>query len=993
MSTGNGSQLDYLTLKVNGNSGNIVWQQRYDYNNLYDVPVDLSFDLSGNIIVTGTSAQSISKWDIAILKYSSNGSLLDEKRIGNSSLGFEKPSGLVKDINGNLLVSGTTTTNGQTFDIKTTKLDNNLNILWSQIYDGGEVDSVSTIQTDPLGNIVLTGWQSNVYGGTEPITIQYDNLGNLNWVKKRTSALTTTKAKSKSLIIDENGNIFIAIEEKIENKSTIFVTQYNSLGETKWTTKITNEQAITNSPIKLLLNENEELYLTSLSKKENGNNYNAYKLKTLSRDLTPVLDNNENPTYLENEVIIKFKPNIINSSFLNDKSVRFSSLGNIIDDSNIVQQIANKIGVENLGNHKVIKIHPNRTPNQSTSTTRFGKTVQTPDFYNSLILVIPKESRNSELPDIIKELKDPELKCYIRYAEINPVLTLDMCDPDDNLYPTQSNLHATPNYPNGHINMESAWCIAGAGSSDIKVSIMDTGIRWSHEDFGNGTFAGSVITAGINYQNGSDISTNNENDIGDHGTKVASIVGSIRNNGLGVAGIAGGSGSQDGVQLIAQRVFFTGVPISTLIQGLEEAHEEYEVDIINISGGYNSPSTSDYFALREVVHHLNRMGVIISGSRGNNEGNASAPRLPGTIQDEWVMCVGGTNTEGNFNPECRIGEPIDFAAPSRWQLTRSAANYVPGTSNASDQAYGGISFTSGATPHATGLAALIASYSNTDLHPEDIEYILQETARDVVLPPAGVGYDDQTGFGLLNGGAALELIESPLCNVYHFGTDTDNHSRDIELVATETNIELTEPFTTETGQIFDVGLYTADVYKITTAISSSLPANYNITHSWERHSSSTVFLNSENGQLQPLENVEIIGTPSNLGATLEGYIYYLKNGNCTIEGWIPSSPEEADLTYSVIGCTTTNTKNLLKQSFKIYPNPTADFLNISSANLSDYSIQNISIIDIAGREMITVSEITLNNDIQVNLKNIPNGLYSCLIQTDEGIVVEKFVKI
>jgi len=44
VSLGNGSEMDYFTLKLHPTSGNTIWQKRYDFNNLYDIPVDLSFD-------------------------------------------------------------------------------------------------------------------------------------------------------------------------------------------------------------------------------------------------------------------------------------------------------------------------------------------------------------------------------------------------------------------------------------------------------------------------------------------------------------------------------------------------------------------------------------------------------------------------------------------------------------------------------------------------------------------------------------------------------------------------------------------------------------------------------------------------------------------------------------------------------------------------------------------------------------------------------------
>ncbi len=148
VSLGNGSEMDYFTLKLHSTNGNTIWQKRYNYNNLHDIPVDISFDQLGNILVTGTSAESLTNWEIAVVKYTPTGTLIGEERFGNVSNGFDQPSALDKDADGNLFITGTTTTDGVSFDIKTLKLDSDLNLLWSTTFDGGQVDSVSAIQID-----------------------------------------------------------------------------------------------------------------------------------------------------------------------------------------------------------------------------------------------------------------------------------------------------------------------------------------------------------------------------------------------------------------------------------------------------------------------------------------------------------------------------------------------------------------------------------------------------------------------------------------------------------------------------------------------------------------------------------------------------------------------------------------------------------------------------------------------------------------------------
>ncbi|TAK37251.1 MAG: T9SS type A sorting domain-containing protein, partial [Saprospiraceae bacterium] len=884
---------------------------------------------------------------------------------------------------------GIKTANGTDYDIRTIKLTSSLGVSWVQDYDSGaKVDSVSAIICGASGGITLTGWSSTQQGGSDILTLKYKGDGNLAWAKKRTVHPQDVLSKGRAVAVDANENIIVAGDLK----GAMVVTSYGPSGEVIWEKEIKNADVQSNRPLGLVLNQEDEIFLTSLVRKQSGKSYASYKINTFLRPQDQVLDQSGNPAHLKDEVIVRFKPGVVKNSFIDNTDLRYGRLGDILDDNFCLQTMIEQLSGNAVGDWVAVKIHRNMTTADSVATTRLGREIKVPDFYNTLVLL--SGSRSLDETDISEILEDSKLKCCIRYAEVNQFVTPDDCEPNDPLYVNQGNLHPTATYPDGDINMEEAWCIAGGGSSDVKVAIIDTGVRWSHEDF-----AGTVVIGGMDYTNGSDILSNNENDVTDHGTRVASIVGSVRNNAIGVAGIAGGSGSADGVRLVALKSFGAGQ--DKFIESFGDAVDDYEVQVINCSGGYNDDEISDnnLSLLREKLHHANRMGVVVCASRGNsandpNPSNPNSPRYPGTAQDEWVLCVGGTGTNGLYNPECRFGEPIDIAAPSRWQLARSAANFLPNTTTPSDQAYGGISFTSGATPHATGLAALMIGYAasqGTQLVQEDIEYIIQASATDV----GANGYDGQTGHGRLNAGAALQMIEGPDCHVYHFGTDVNTSTKTQQLLETGVTLELTEPYTTENGQTFDAGAYTADVYKVTATVAHPLPANSTITHYWERHSSSTVFRHYETvgGQnlLIPVENVLITSAPTTGIAPLEGYVYYLKNGDCSIEGWIPASPDDAQLTYSLIGCASTATSEVVAGMMQLFPNPATNQLTIALPGNERPGDCQLSILDFSGRQVM-LQQVNAGSDMSIGISQLPQGVYTCLLQTGGKSFSSKFIK-
>jgi uncharacterized delta-60 repeat protein len=77
----------------------------------------------------------------------------------------------------------------------------------------------------------------------------------------------------------------------------------------------------------------------------------------------------------------------------------------------------------------------------------------------------------------------------------------------------------------------------------------------------------------------------------------------------------------------------------------------------------------------------------------------------------------------------------------------------------------------------------------------------------------------------------------------------------------------------------------------------------------------------------------------------------------------------------------------MKQEIKLFPNPTNDIVRISS---NAEIINSISIINSYGK---TINEFQINDlSLEVNLKDLPAGLYYVLINTDFGRVSKQIIK-
>lgn len=75
--------------------------------------------------------------------------------------------------------------------------------------------------------------------------------------------------------------------------------------------------------------------------------------------------------------------------------------------------------------------------------------------------------------------------------------------------------------------------------------------------------------------------------------------------------------------------------------------------------------------------------------------------------------------------------------------------------------------------------------------------------------------------------------------------------------------------------------------------------------------------------------------------------------------------------------------DIKKSAISVFPNPTADFLNIASKS----KVESAQIYDMSGKAV----NVTLSNN-QVDVRNLAKGSYVAKIQTAEGTTTQKFIK-
>ena len=340
-------------------------------------------------------------------------------------------------------------------------------------------------------------------------------------------------------------------------------------------------------------------------------------------------------------------------------------------------------------------------------------------------------------------------------------------------------------------NLKPVWEKYTTGKSNVIVAVVDGGIDITHEDLvdnlyinekekngqagvdddGNG-FVDDVY--GYNFVEAKDVVGGKiEPDNEGHGTHVAGTVGARNNNGIGVAGVAGGNGAADsGVRLMSCQIFRGKDE-----QGDGAAAIKYAADngavICQNSWGYSS--TSGVTAMPQLLKEAVDYFIKMAGCDANGQQRANSPMKGGVV----IFAAGNENKDFAAYPACY--SPAVSVSAMAWNFAKASfSNYadwvtimapggdqdrfgieggilstVPKSKVPSGYAY--FQGTSMACPHVSGIAALIASYfGRQGFTNDELKSRLITAYRPFNIDELNPGYKGKLGKGYIDAEAAFE---------------------------------------------------------------------------------------------------------------------------------------------------------------------------------------------------------------------------------------------
>lgn len=322
----NSDQVDALTMKLDKNNGNSIWESTFNNsNNTLDVPTAMTVTPEGQIVIAGISyIQETIQY--MLLKYDASGSLLwSQINIAPIENSWNEPTAVSVYQNNTIAVTGFGAVEGSSEGYYegyiTAMYDSNGQQLWIDNFlfeilidetdPNSELvpahSSATDLDFDSNGNVYVTGTFAPNSSYSRIGTIKYNSLGEQQWVNThRAGEQNNSLTNGHGIEITSEDHIFVGGRHRLDwvNEGLVLIA-YNPNGNEEW------------------IHETEDIIQIQ----------NCY----LS------LDENDSPImagvgYIENTFDTHFKV------------VQFDQLGTIINEASIVNEESNFEGLKGFVN-------------------------------------------------------------------------------------------------------------------------------------------------------------------------------------------------------------------------------------------------------------------------------------------------------------------------------------------------------------------------------------------------------------------------------------------------------------------------------------------------------------------------------------------------------------------------------------------------------------------------------------------------------------------
>ena len=502
----------------------------------------------------------------------------------------------------------------------------------------------------------------------------------------------------RKIIATEHNQITIGEEKILYVDLTKNAEDYEKINQTKEEKKDTGKETIIDKI-------NEDTYNIEFNLEEK-----SVTIDGKEASISEVINNSDEN--ISNEEIYKYiDNNIVGDIEKNESNIKIT---NPYSTNTILIKTSNIEEIENAGNvQSIVKI------SDDLYNIHYLNAVDTKEGYGIL-----KES------DLVQNvIKDYKVSILENETEHMNVKALEVSEGKSAWGVVDTGLELYKNKINNVMN-----------SPEIKVAVLDTGIRTTHEVFKNKNTADRLeLTDSYNYiDNNTDITDDNG-----HGTMVAGIIAEATSNNVKIIPIKllDSNGELD-------LEVNSNAGLLNVIEAMKVVADK--ADVINLSLGINEKEidANSIQILEQALKNIYESGAIIVCASGNDgEENVYYP-----ASSEYTIAVGATTIQKEIASFSNYGNSIDFVAPGK---TLTLPYYTGDTIYNVDLDDTYNSGTSLATAFISSAIAMIKS-ENKSYTIEQVKNILKENSEDL----GTVGKDKYYGNGLLN--FNINMFSKPL---------------------------------------------------------------------------------------------------------------------------------------------------------------------------------------------------------------------------------------
>lgn len=267
---------DFYTIKYD-QSGNVIWGRRYNHSaNKEDIAYALASDGAGNIFVTGYSNTGLlmANDNYATIKYSPAGTQQWAAFYNGPGNNQDRAYAIVIDNAGNPVVTGSSMSgsDASTEDYATVKYDQNGNQQWAARYNGpgNNQDRAYAIVVDNSGNTYVTGESMGSGSGMDYSTVKYNPSGSQQWAS-RYNGPGNNQDRAYAIVVDNSGNSYVTGSSRsgsTQSTEDYATVKYDPSGAEEWNIRYNGSGGSEDRAYAIVVDNSNNVYITGESRND-----------------------------------------------------------------------------------------------------------------------------------------------------------------------------------------------------------------------------------------------------------------------------------------------------------------------------------------------------------------------------------------------------------------------------------------------------------------------------------------------------------------------------------------------------------------------------------------------------------------------------------------------------------------------------------------------------------------------------------------------------